>query len=156
MTLISINKAPYEIMLDLIQEKWVQYIDDVEDVVFFMAGRQRINQFEPIPAIYSYPVLNITEQRGIPNFKATLDIITIKIDYYTENFDILFNVQQVLKDIIISNNKIQDTKQLSDSGIEWTSVVRFDFEYIYLDKETLQVRVSATVDVAYQDSYFNI
>lgn len=152
MTINSTNQAPYEVMLDLIQSVWSDFVDDAEPILSFVSGRPLL-QSDPIPSMFSIPISCEIEQRTIPENKTTLDIFEFEIRVYTYKAQLQFTYQQILKQILISNNKIQETQQYSNSGIEWTEVVKFDYKPILLSEEHVFFEISCTVKCAFQDSY---
>lgn len=146
------TKPPYEALLDLVQDHYANYFNDLEPVQFWMAGRPRLPN-ELIPSIYCFPDNNIVEQRTIPENKTTLERFSIKLSYYTTNKDILFNIQQVIKQIVVSNNKVQNTSQIKNTGIQWLQIKRFDFDYLQVSEEHIIFNVVASIEVVYQENY---
>ncbi len=152
MSISSTTQPPYEVILDLVQHNWAIFVDDTERCGFFVAGRPRLGEDE-IPSMFSFPRYNNVSQRTIPENKTTLEEFTFEIRYYTYNNDVLFNVQQALKQIIISDNKVQTTEQLIASGIEWIKVEKFEYNYILTETEHIMYELAVTITCAYQEDY---
>lgn len=152
MPIISTTKPPYEVILDLVEHSWANYIDDTERIGSWFSGRPMLSG-DLIPAMYSVPRFNEVDQRTIPENKTTLEEFTFELRYYTYNHEILFNVQQALKQIIISDNKVQETQQLIESGIEWIKVSKFEFNPIWVNQEHVMFELIATITCAYQEDY---
>lgn len=154
MGISSTNKAPYEVIASLIKQEWVNYIEETEPVGFLQVGRPMLPN-DPIPSFFILPVECDVDQRGIPEHKVTLDKFTFEVRYYTHNTDILFNVQQALKQIIISKHKVNIITEDFPRGMkfDWVRVEKFAYNPILISVEQVYFEIVCTVVCAYQDSY---
>lgn len=146
------SKNPADVLITLLQDHYHEYFDEIEKVLLWSANTPR-KPHDVIPSMYSTISSTEIEQRGIPHYKTTLEKSDVKIQYYTTNAAILYKVQQVIKQIIVSNNKVSDTSQIKNTGIKWMELQRFDYDVIYLGKEHVVYNLVATVNVVYQESY---
>ena len=149
---ISNNKDPAGIILDIIQDQYYAYRDLVEPVAFWQAQIPRLPN-DPIPAFYSFYGTTHVEQRNIPEYNTTLERNVIQLSYYTHNKDILWNVQQIIKQILVSDIKVQTTSQYINTGIQWIKLVDFQFDYIFNSEEKLIINMVATLEVVFQENY---
>ena len=152
MPIVSTNKPPYEVYLDFIENEWYKYVKYSEPIGFFQAGGMLLPSGE-IPSIFSVPIECDIEQLGHGENKGTLDVFEFHVKVYTYNADLLFNYKQILSKILIFNNKLKNTTQFSDSGIEWTNVTNFTYIPYLISNEHIYYEILCTVQCAYQDSY---
>lgn len=150
--LLNDSKAPDEAVLDLIQDNYIFYFNDIEIIGLWRARIPRLPN-DLIPAMYCFLGDTSIDQRNMPEHKTTIEKANVKLSYYTTNPDVLWNVQQVIKQIVVSNNKVQNTSQIKNTGIRWMELKRFDYDYIYLGEEHLIFNLIASIDVVYQEAY---
>ncbi len=149
---LTLKPAPHDVLLDLIQSKYWEYFDDIEIIHLWRSGMPRL-PYEPVPSIYSMLTRTEVEQRNIPVNKTTKEVNKVKILYYTTNYSVLYKVQQVIKQIIVSNNKVSDTSQFKNTGIQWMQLTKFNYDVIHLGQEHVVYNLIASIDVVYQESY---
>ncbi len=145
------DKPPNEVFLDLIQDNELDYIEHMGKILTHEI-RPRLRT-DPVPAIHSILDLADPEQRGIPHAKKVLDRVQFRVYYYTDNINHLWSAYQSIKEIIVGNNKVQNTSQFTSSGVEWSMLRGADFDFILVDQETIVGYFYITVEAVYDESY---
>lgn len=145
------EKPPHEIFLDLLMDNLQDYIEYIGKIKLF-ANRPRMIG-DQSPAIYSILDSSEPQQRGIPHGKKVLDRVLIRVEYYTYDMNKLWSAYQTIKEIIVGNNKVQDTSQFTDSKIEWSMLKGATFDYLYVDEEVLLGKFTVLLQAVYDESY---
>ncbi len=142
---------PNQIFLDLIQDNQDDYIREMGKVLTYSPVPP--SQEDQFPAIYSLLDFTETDQRNIPHGKTVLEEVNITVLYYTDNYDNLWNAYQSIKEIIVSNNKVQSTPQFASTGFQWSRVGRTEFDTVYDENRTAMHFFSMSVKTVLQESY---
>ncbi len=145
------NVEPNQVFIDLIQSKQNDYYELMGKVLTWAVVPPQ--ESDSYPALYSLLDYTETEQRNMPHGKTVLENVFITVLYYTDNYENLWNAYQSIKEIIVSNNKVQSTPEYSSTGIQWSRLGRTDFDTIYIDKETAIHFFSMSVKTVLQESY---
>jgi len=154
----SSNKSPYAYIGDLFQSQMHKYVKDMNKKGFnFVIGRT-MRRGDPKPSWYFTPVITEVQQTGIGDQKTVFKKHDMLVMYYTENLDEdLFTIEQIITQIIVSNNKVSDTKRIKNTGQEFMQLKRLEYAYVYDSEDNLEMQsIFATVTVAYQDSYYGV
>lgn len=145
------DKPPNEIFLDLLQDNEGDYIDYMGKILTHEI-RPRLMS-DSVPSLHSILDNADPEQRGIPHGKHVLDRVQFQIVYYTWDLSLLWSAYQSIKEIIVGNNKVQNTTQFTDSGIKWSMLRGANFDFIFVDQEELLGTFSLIVEAVYDESY---
>ena len=139
------------VFIDLIQSHQRDYYRTMGKVLTWAVVPPQEN--DKLPAVYSLLDYTETEQRNIPHGKTVLENVYITVLYYTDNYEDLWNAYQSIKEIIVSNNKVQSTPEFPSTGIQWSRVGRTDFDTVYTEDETAIHFFSMSVKTVLQESY---
>ena len=99
----------------------------------------------------------IVEARSIPEKKNALEREQIRIMYYTKDPSQRWWFKQIIKQILIGNSKISDTKEWQSSGLHWLQLEDVSYGIAYDGHgEVTAFSVSVSVSLTYQGNYYNL
>ena len=152
----STRVPPNELLLDLINELLGNFGGTFKDYPFDFFAREPIYG-DPIPAVYATLDGENIETPTMPNKKTTVEQEQVSIMLYTKDPSQRWWFKQIIKQILIGNSKISDTKEWIDSGLHWLEVKNISYGVAYDGHgEATAFSVSILVELTYQDDYYNL
>lgn len=152
----STRVPPNELLLDLINELLGNFGGAFKDYPVDHFAREPIFG-DPVPAMYGVLESEEVMARTIPEKKNALEQEQVRIMYYTKDPSQRWWFKQIIKQILIGNSKISDTKSWSDVGLHWFNVQDVSYGVAYDGHgEVTAFSVSVLVELTYQADYYNL
>ena len=152
----STRVPPNELLLDLINELLGNYGGAFKDYPQDFFAREPIFG-DAIPAVYSLLDGETVEARTIPEKKNALEREQVTIMFYTKDPSQRWWFKQIIKQILIGNSKISDTKEWQSSGLHWLQLEDVSYGIAYDGHgEVTAFSVSVSVSLTYQGNYYNL
>jgi hypothetical protein len=152
----STRKPPHEVLIDLIDEMLGNFGGHFKSYPFDVYAREPIFG-DPVPALYGVLDGEEIQFRTISDNKHTLEKEMVRIMFYTKDPSQRWWFKQIIKQILIGNSKISDTKSWSDVGLHWFNVQDVSYGVAYDGHgEVTAFSVSVLVELTYQADYYNL